>query len=442
VLLHCQIKFGIITFCDGLQTIGQRAFYGVSAKIVELPSSVVEIGNRSFWNETQRIILNSTTPPSIAIIPFGTNTNIYVPDDALSAYKMDENWSDFEDNIYPKSQYTIDLSVYGTANCYIVPSEGYYRFNASVKGNSSVSVGPLASSEVLWESFGTDEVPSVGDLIFDVSLKDGYVNFEASNKKGNAVIAVKDASGNILWSWHIWLTDQPEEQVYYNNAGTMMDRNLGATSATPGDVRALGLLYQWGRKDPFLSGKNISNNDRAASTITWPNSEASSDHLVGNITLAYSISHPTTYITSPQISDWLCVSSNYRDNTLWSEEKSAYDPCPPGWSVPKGGSDGIWATALNKTDSYYNGPFDSVNRGYDFGSDKNSSSNQLGSSKIIWYPASGLINNYPCDVGGRYLCWSFTTNDGAYGFLCDDKSYVALYSHARYIAGSVRCCKE
>ena len=31
-----------------------------------------------------------------------------------------------------------------------------------------------------------------------------------------------------------------------------MDRNLGALSATPNDAKALGLFYQWGRKDPSM----------------------------------------------------------------------------------------------------------------------------------------------------------------------------------------------
>ena len=48
------------------------------------------------------------------------------------------------------------------------------------------------------------------------------------------MIAAKDAEGKILWSWHIWMTDLPMGQVYWRNAGTMMDRNLGALSATPG----------------------------------------------------------------------------------------------------------------------------------------------------------------------------------------------------------------
>ena len=89
------------------------------------------------------------------------------------------------------------------------------------------------------------------------------------------------------------LTDKPQGQVYYNNAGTMMDRNLGATSATPGDVGALGLLYQWGRKDPFLGGGSISSNTVAKSTGTWP-SAVSSDSNTG--TIAYATSNPTTFI--------------------------------------------------------------------------------------------------------------------------------------------------
>ena len=186
------------------------------------------------------------------------------------------------------------------ANCYIVTKAGMYAFKA-VKGNSSESVGSVASAEVLWESFGTHETPEVGDLVKDVSYKDGEITFTATDRKGNAVIAAKDVAGNILWSWHIWMTDQPKEQEYYNNAGTVMDRNLGAISATPGDVGALGLIYQWGRKDPFLGSSSISSNTTAKSTITWPSPVSSKSSSGGNViingTIEYAIAHPTTFIT-------------------------------------------------------------------------------------------------------------------------------------------------
>ena len=179
----------------------------------------------------------------------------------------------------------VSLSSNGTANCYVVSSSGTYSF-PTVKGNSSQSVGAVASAAVLWESFGTSQTPLVGDLISKVSYSNGIITFQTNNtfKEGNAVIAAKVVSGKILWSWHIWLTDQPQGQVYYNNAGTMMDRNIGATSATPGDVGALGLLYQWGRKDPFLGSSSISSNTLAKSTITWPSAvkSTSSNGRFGN----------------------------------------------------------------------------------------------------------------------------------------------------------------
>ena len=180
------------------------------------------------------------------------------------------------------------------ANCFIVSESDFYSFK-TVKGNSLESVGNVASAEVLWESLGTSEVPAVGSLVSSVFVQDESILFEVADpfREGNAVIAAKDALGTILWSWHIWLTDQPEEQVYYNNAGTMMDRNLGATSATPGDVGALGLLYQWGRKDPFLGSSSISSNTVAMSTLTWPSAVSSNST---NGTIDYAVEHPTTFI--------------------------------------------------------------------------------------------------------------------------------------------------
>lgn len=139
------------------------------------------------------------------------------------------------------------LDASGTANCYIVSAAGTYKF-AAVKGNSTESVGEAAKAEVLWETFGTATAPQKGELISEVTIENDAVVFKTPDeyKEGNALIAVKDASDNILWSWHIWLTDKPEDQVYKFNAGTMMDRNLGATSATPGEHGTLGLYYPAG----------------------------------------------------------------------------------------------------------------------------------------------------------------------------------------------------
>lgn len=120
-----------------------------------------------------------------------------------------------------------------------------------------------------------------------------------------------------------------------------MDRNLGATSATPGDAGALGLLYQWGRKDPFLGSSSILPSTIAKSTITWP-SGVLSNSSTG--TIEYTIANPTTYLNFVN-NDWYYNGSSSTYNTRWQSEKTIYDPCPKGWRVPDGGSNGVWVTA-------------------------------------------------------------------------------------------------
>ena len=326
-----------------------------------------------------------------------------------------------------------DLSKNGAANCYIVSQAGIYKIR-TVKGNDNTQVLANAfSPSVLWESFGTDETPSKLDLINGVCYKDGYLIFETSSafREGNAVIAIKDEDGTILWSWHIWMTDQPQVQKYFN-AAIMMDRNLGATSATPGDVGALGLLYQWGRKDPFLNADSISSYEEAKSTLSWP-SPVSADTSTGNID--YVISHPTSYVTGHSRSyDWHL--SGGRDNSLWttsSTAKSIYDPCPTGWRVPDGGSNGVWAIAgFGSTD------YDSTNQGMSF---------SVSSSDIAWYPASGyrfIDAGGISDVGDCGSYWSASTKDDVAYYLRFYKNggvYTSSSSH-RACGASVRCIKE
>ena len=352
---------------------------------------------------------------------------------------------------------TTHLSAVASANCYIISSPGAYKFN-TVKGNSSESVGAVASAEVLWESFGTDTAPAVGDLIKSVKYSDGYIAFQTASafKEGNAVIAAKDANGNILWSWHIWLTDQPQGQEYFNGAGTMMDRNLGATSATPGDVGALGLLYQWGRKDPFL-GSSIYNDynesmivetKEAKSTITWP-SFVNSNSSTG--TIGFAISNPVTYIaydTSGEgTGDWYYTGDNTTDNTRWTTSESAksiYDPCPAGWRVPDGGSNGVWSRACGSF-STFSDPYVRTNEGMNF-------SGMFGSATSIWYPVSfgrygdnGALGNY---LHGVY--WSaspYSNNAYSLHFIPDDYfaqdfGYVHMTACLRAEGYSVRCILE
>ena len=329
----------------------------------------------------------------------------------------------------------VSLTSKGTANCYIVSSSGTYSF-PTVKGNSSQSVGAVASAAVLWESFGTNVAPKVGDLIKSVSYKDGYITYQTADtfKEGNAVIAAKDANGTILWSWHIWLTDQPQGQEYYNNAGTMMDRNLGATSATPGDVGALGLLYQWGRKDPFLGSSSISSITQAKSTITWPSAVSTSSSLG---TVSYVTANPTTFVyASSYPYDWHYSS---RDNSLWTtsdKTKSIYDPCPAGWRVPDGRSNGIWSKA-NGSSSSFSHTYNSSNEGMNF-------SGKFGSASTIWYPASGCRyfsdgSLYNVGYGGYNWSASPCANNAYYLGLYGSDNVYPSDGDFRARGVSVRC---
>lgn len=333
------------------------------------------------------------------------------------------------------------LNQTATANCYIVTGAGTYVF-PPVKGNSDKSVGAVASVEVLWESFGTSDAPKKGDLISEVSFKNDMIYFSTNEnfKRGNALIAAKDEAGKILWSWHIWMTDQPEDQVYKNDAGTMMDRNLGATSAFPGDIYAIGLLYQWGRKDPFLGSSSIKECIMAKSTLDqWPSSV---DPATGGI-IEYVIANPTTFVKNETsyTSDWLSSA----DGNLWKKEKTIYDPCPPGYRVPDGGTDGIWYKALGSTNLFYY-TFDSKTIGANFGS-SGSGTIKLTEEENCWYPACGIHSGTQDKLmaNGFNGSWSNTASLGTLSYSLQFSNKTKIYTDqeiGRSDALSVRCQKE
>lgn len=355
---------------------------------------------------------------------------------------------DIKDFVTEESNFDdpLDLATAGSSNCYIVSKRGTYKF-PTVKGNKNESVGSVYNAVVLWETFGTNEEPEVGALIKKVIYENGCVLFKTNStfREGNAVIAVMDIQGNILWSWHIWLTEQPAIHIYYNNSGIFMDRNLGATSASPGGIGTLGLLYQWGRKDPFLNtclrtpiSCEYSSEYIAKSTIIWPAPVSSN---INNGTIAFSISNPTTFIiANSNNNDWYYTNTRTTEKNRWKvSTKTIYDPCPPGWRVPDGGFLEK-ATRIGRDDY----PYDSENAGIDF-------SGILGNGETIWYPASGYRFEdgwlYNSNVYGAY--WTnetiITNSRWEYGenlFFYDDGHTNGSYILDKAFGCSVRCVKE
>ena len=235
----------------------------------------------------------------------------------------------------------VNLSDAGHANCYVVSAPGLYCFDVNVIGNGqegiiqgagfhteNATIAPV-SAKILMNQNGA---------VSDVRFGGGKVYFRAAEALGNAQIAVYDAAGQVLWSWHIWRTDAPATIAYTNRdkiSWKVMDRNLGAVSAKASDgEKTYGLYYQWGRTDPF-----------EAATIkarSYKNEEQ---------TIAYAVKYPRRVLEPVNWTavydafDWYNTHKDKTNHALWGNPdfaychplkemvKTIYDPCPAGYVV-------------------------------------------------------------------------------------------------------------
>lgn len=232
----------------------------------------------------------------------------------------------------------IILNEKGSANSYLVNSGvGLYAIEAVYKGNSKTEkIDEWSFASLVWQ----DENGLITGI--KTNLEENLILIDVADKAGNAVLAVHDQGGIILWSWHLWVTDfNPEtsefttpEEYANGTKWVFMDRHLGAIDHTPGSIEALGLLYQWGRKDPFTASAAFTEQNRELYDIDGKNLDDFVTTASKNGTLELSIQNPDIfYLVSYKTGDW-CDDSN--DN-LWggvSMQKTIYDPCPVGWKVP------------------------------------------------------------------------------------------------------------
>lgn len=238
-----------------------------------------------------------------------------------------------------------DLSAGGRANSYVVcGADSRYSFRATTKGNGPETIAPV-KAQIVWQ---TEK-----ELLQYVEYEDGVIYFnttygEETLTAGNALVAAMDSEDNILWNWHIWVTptDPRTEVDTYADGSQAMSRNIGALSSwfdTDADTVycTYGLMYQWGRKDPFVAGRNAVSSvndvmyDAAGKGVNIVYTATSAE----TGTLAYASAHPLCFLKGVADSgyDWLFAS---RDNSLWGTSKTVNDPCPAGWRVaPKS----LWA---------------------------------------------------------------------------------------------------
>lgn len=227
------------------------------------------------------------------------------------------------------------------ANCYIANKpNAYYRFDAMRKGNGEQIA--TARVAVIWQT----SMNQVQYLTFNDGECAFYIKAEDDDatkpKRGNVLLGAYDSADNLLWSWHVWITDMDVEgEVITNGEYELMGRQLGALACandTPQEILdSYGVYYQLGRKDPFAGpstytaskGTTISLFDAESNTVTYQYPASSSE--TGNY--SYANSHPTHFITTENKSENWCreMTNNVQG---WNDtQKSVNDPCPYGWRV-------------------------------------------------------------------------------------------------------------
>lgn len=367
-----------------------------------------------------------------------------------------------------------NLSRMGCANCYMVHMAGDYTFRTRYVDNTPVS--NIAKVDWLWAT--KVEGKEGNALISNISYADGTVSFTASEHEGNALLAAFDSTGNIVWSWHIWMTDKPEVFDYQNNIIPQsngqtdgyycMDRNLGATDATAlGGYETFGLYYQWGRKDPFVGdateerARDVQNGGWMNVTAPFGNSSSltvcnsaytqaawsatATSAAIGSI--EYATANPMTFLTGDPTSnkaDWLNLNNlgaeknniiYDADKSLWRPfQKSNYDPCPVGYQVPR---KAMWVSLLstNCVHTEYKGFVNTTDSG-----------------QSVWYPSAGYRSAHPSDAGalmsvqndtGFVKLWSseLEASELSFCFTFNYPLYNAINSASWGNGYNVRCVK-
>ena len=333
-----------------------------------------------------------------------TDFNLYGNTDYTYTVKIDHTGLPVNDRrvtiIDPIAASENNNNLVPTANCFMVAPGGAFCFdpfiyqqngteidNSTLQGWSDTE-GGIAYVKLLWQ---TKENGDVGDPVMgvvnstddhtnivDIKRIDGsslpttgkgqariYCRVAPNTSGGSGLIAAYTASKEIIWSWHVWVTDynpdptgnenilEPDSKrkQKYAKAGVddqlpMMDRNLGAMAGfvtlptDPVDMsKACGFHYQGGRKDPFPSSYSssvrysidFSANDKTPPLgmlnqygpdgITYFPHQGNNSNTAGEYRALYK--SPYQLFNKIGTTEW--------NTTL----KNEHDPCPAGWRMPK-----------------------------------------------------------------------------------------------------------
>lgn len=264
--------------------------------------------------------------------------------------------------------------VWEEANCIDVQDETSWELAAPSGTGSAITSSAVGGQQVYWLNF------HVGDNM----------------TQGCAVIAVKDAGGEVMWSWTIWFTDYvPRNYPDYPASSDLADkygfmpRNLGwvetgvsqtdyaesslyvrlmqtgtsnhavmAVTKPAGYTRGSGghcPYYQWGRKDAMIPSNGSAWNDLTPLYGRYNYFSAANDSTTYKKVYSDLIRHPELFFGPQSYAiDTAKVCGKFWDanNTAvafditnhltdyddyvrkYSPKKTIYDPCPVGYSVP------------------------------------------------------------------------------------------------------------
>ena len=330
--------------------------------------------------------------------------------DALKNKKSDSSWQSSESN-------RLDLSRGGeTANCYVVNASGYFKIPL-IYGNARKADGTTNersfNPQGEWKNQFSDHLlnyrgheitnMSIPDDDGGITLKDAILVWEderglVSNVKlngnflefdiidddamqGNALVAVRDNNEEIVWSWHIWVTDYvlgsensryqidgynytylgreigwcDPKKISYGSApryceimvyqdcsnGQLMEFTYGQNNQIF-ETTFNCMMYQHGRKDPEhgVYEDPFTGELRAKQEfVDYPQYAYLLDNA--KATLAESIKNPNVHycLNGDGAGYWTKKSDSeaYDYQCLWDTRfKTIYDPSPVGYRVPAG----------------------------------------------------------------------------------------------------------
>ena len=252
-----------------------------------------------------------------------------------------------------------------------------------------------------------------------------FVEFEvkaANICNGNAVIAVANSSGTIMWSWHLWFDhkealdkirctnfqnknyaftrrtlgaaiynwkatsyDQPRKvrltiEQQFGNGHLKKNSNLVITQNTNEERTDIATLYQFGRKDA-LPGTNLIKNG----SFTMVNGAQTIGSTIQNPDkIFYYNSYPYNFLNYTYWNLWSTNDAGggtpYNDSPVI---KTIYDPCPAGFKMPNSQVfTGFTSNGQNKTGEADINKIGDFNKGIYF---KTSPS----STNTVYFPATG-----------------------------------------------------